>query len=73
MPLEVMKRIIAILPKDALIIDPFMGSGTTGVAVLEMNEEQKAKRDFIGIEIDKEYYEIAKDRIDNFKKQLSLF
>ena len=73
MPLEVMKRIIAILPKDALIIDPFMGSGTTGVAVLEMNEEQKAKRDFIGIEIDKEYFEIAKDRIDNFKKQLSLF
>ena len=35
-----MKRIISLLPKDALIIDMFMGSGTTGVAVLEMNKEQ---------------------------------
>lgn len=65
MPLEVMKRIIGILPKDALIIDPFMGSGTTGVAVKIMNHEQNATRDFIGIEIDKEYFDIAKQRIEN--------
>lgn len=65
MPLEVMKRIIGILPKDALIIDPFMGSGTTGVAVCEMNDIQNANRDFIGIELDKEYYEIAKNRIED--------
>ena len=64
MPLEVMKNIIGILPLEALIIDPFMGSGTTGVAVLEMNKEQNAKREFIGIEIDKKYYEIAKKRIE---------
>lgn len=64
MPLEVMKRIIGILPKDAIIIDPFMGSGTTGVAVKIMNIEQQATRLFIGIEIDKEYYNIAKERIE---------
>lgn len=64
MPLQVMKNIIGILPKDSLIIDPFMGSGTTGVAVKIMNEEQNANRDFIGIEIDKEYFNIAKKRIE---------
>lgn len=64
MPLEVMKRIIGILPEDCVIIDPFMGSGTTGVAVIEMNKEQNVNRSFIGIEIDKQYYEIAKQRID---------
>ena len=65
MPLEVMKRIIGILPDNALIIDPFMGSGTTGVAVIEMNKEQNVNRSFIGIEIDKEYFNIAKKRIEN--------
>lgn len=59
MPLEVMKRIIQILPEDVTIVDPFMGSGTTGVAVKEVG----GGRHFIGIELDKEYYEIAKKRI----------
>lgn len=57
MPLEVMKNIIGILPKDLLIVDPFMGSGTTGVACKELG------RDFIGIEIDEQYYEIARKRL----------
>lgn len=72
MPLEVMKNIIGILPEDALIIDPFMGSGTTAIAVIEMNNEQKANRKFIGIEIDEDYYNIAKNRVENYSKQLSL-
>ncbi len=63
MPLEVMKNIIGILPNSCLIIDPFMGSGTTGVAVKEMNKLQNTNRDFIGIEIDKMYFDIAKERI----------
>ena len=58
MPLEVMKNIIGILPDDYIILDPFMGSGTTGVACKELG------RDFIGCEIDEEYYEIAKKRIN---------
>lgn len=41
------------------ILDPFMGSGTTGLASLELN------RDFIGIEISEEYFQIAKHRIEN--------
>ena len=61
------KRIIGILPDDCLIIDPFMGSGTTGVAVLEMNKEQNVNREFIGIEIDEDYYKIACDRIGLLK------
>ena len=59
MPLEVMKRVIGILPDGVTILDPFMGSGTTGVAAKELG------RSFIGIEIDKEYYEIAKKRIED--------
>lgn len=78
MPLEVMENIIGVLPVDAIIIDPFMGSGTTGVAVATMNAKQNAHRDFIGIEIDKDYYELAKQRINSGIsagkfEQLSLF
>tara|TARA_R110000772_G_scaffold44593_1_gene102583 strand:- start:18 stop:782 length:765 start_codon:yes stop_codon:yes gene_type:complete len=40
------------------ILDPFMGSGTTGVAAKNLN------RDFIGIELDKTYFNIAKERIN---------
>ena len=42
-----------------LVLDPFMGSGTTGVACINTN------RNFIGIEKDKKYFEIAKKRLDN--------
>ena len=58
MPLEVMKNIIGILPENYIVLDPFMGSGTTGIACKELN------RDFIGIELDEKYFEIAKERIE---------
>lgn len=64
MPLKVMENIIGILPDDCIIIDPFMGSGTTGVAVKTMNEKQGVDRNFIGIEIDEKYFNIAKNRIE---------
>lgn len=57
MPLEVMKNIVGILPRDSTIVYPFMGSGTTGVACVE------AGLDFIGIEMDSKYFEIAKNRL----------
>ena len=63
MPIEVMKRIVGILPYDSIIVDPFMGSGTTGVAVVEMNKKQNANRGFIGIEIDNIYFGIARNRL----------
>ena len=57
MPVLVMERIVGILPDDVTIIDPFCGSGTTGIACLRQG------RDFIGIEIDERYANIAKQRL----------
>ena len=51
------------MPKDSIIVDPFMGSGTTGVACKELG------RDFIGIEIDKQYFDIANERIEESKNE----
>lgn len=62
MPLQVMKNIIGVLPKEYIIIDPFMGSGTTGVAAVELG------RDFIGIELDPMYFDIVKQRIFNARQ-----
>jgi len=45
--------------KGATILDPFMGSGTTGVAC------KNTGRDFIGMELDPDYFKIAKNRINN--------
>jgi DNA modification methylase len=67
MPIEVMRRIVGILPEDYTIVDPFMGSGSTGIACKQLN------RNFIGIEIDKEYFEIAETRISNLIVQENLF
>ena len=45
--------------ENQIILDPFMGSGTTGVACKNLN------RKFIGIELDENYFNIAKDRIES--------
>lgn len=45
--------------ENQLILDPFMGSGTTGIAALQNN------RNFIGIELDENYFKIAQQRINN--------
>ena len=50
-----------------LVLDCFMGSGTTGKMCRFLN------RDFIGIEISKEYFNIAKDRIENTNVNLNIF
>ena len=49
------------------VIDPFMGSGTTGVACMELG------RKFIGIEINEKYFDIACKRIDTADRQGKLF
>lgn len=59
-PLDITEKIIRNSTKENdVILDPFMGSGTTGRACKNLN------RNFIGIEIDKNYFEIAKGRIEN--------
>jgi DNA modification methylase len=50
--------------KGDTVLDPFMGSGTTGVACVNTG------RDFIGIELDETYFNIAKERIEAFKERL---
>jgi site-specific DNA-methyltransferase (adenine-specific) len=49
------------------ILDPFMGSGTTGYAAV------KAGRKFIGIEINPEYFDIACERLERAHDQFRLF
>lgn len=61
MPVEVMDRIIGVLPDDIGVIDPFCGSGTTGVSCIKRNIP------FFGIEIDSDYCEIAQRRLQNAK------
>jgi len=62
-PLDLLKRIIlASTNENDIILDPFCGSGTTGVACSCFKN-----RSFIGIEIDKKYCEIAKNRLSIMK------
>jgi site-specific DNA-methyltransferase (adenine-specific) len=61
-PIELMKYLVKLVaPKGALVLDPFMGSGSTGVAAIEIG------RRFIGIEKEPEYFKIAEDRIEKAK------
>ena len=52
---------------DGIVLDPFLGSGTTAVACERLN------RKWIGIEIEEKYCAIAKQRIENERKQRKLF
>ena len=65
-PLELLERIILASSKEGdLILDPFFGSGTTAVACV-LNE-----RNFIGIEREEEYVNLANKRIEGAKKNLN--
>lgn len=67
-PLEVMRWAVGHLPDKAVkILDPFMGSGTTGVAAVKLG------RQFTGIEIDPGYFDIACRRITAALKEPDLF
>ena len=67
-PEELVKTpILAGCPKGGVVLDPFCGSGTTGVVAYKLN------RKFIGIDLNKEYCEIAKKRILKVSSQQKLF
>jgi modification methylase len=66
-PIEIVIRILSVLPDAKLVLDPFMGSGTTAVACVENN------RDFVGIEISERYVDTASERIKLSAAQGMLF
>lgn len=67
-PVCILKKMIEISSNENdIVFDPFMGVGSTGVAALELN------RKFIGIEIDKDYYEAANKRIEDVLSRGNLF
>lgn len=66
-PLPLMQWCLSHIPKAQTILDPFMGSGTTGVACVKMG------RKFIGIEIDPDYFDIACERIRKAYAQPDMF
>jgi DNA modification methylase len=66
-PIALMKWCIDLMPDPKTILDPFMGSGTTGVAAVQMG------RQFIGVEKHPAYFEIACRRIDQAQRQGDLF
>jgi site-specific DNA-methyltransferase (adenine-specific) len=61
-PLGLMRELIQIVPKGALVLDPFMGTGTTGVAAV------LGARRFIGVELTEHYHRIAVERITAAKR-----
>lgn len=65
-PLEVMEFVCRRAPAGT-ILDPFMGSGTTGVAAVKLG------RQFIGIEIESKYFDIACKRIEQTTRQGDMF
>lgn len=68
-PISLMKWCMEVMriPAGATVFDPFMGSGTTGVACAQTG------RNFIGIEIDPTYYAIAEKRINAARQQMPLW
>jgi site-specific DNA-methyltransferase (adenine-specific) len=63
-PLKLMSYLITMGSREGdIVLDPLCGTGTTCIAAMML------KRDFIGIEISKEYHEIALKRIDHFRRK----
>jgi len=66
-PLKLLERIVGIgSNENDTVLDPMMGSGTTGIACKKLN------RNFIGIEMDKQHFENAKKRISEFETDMEI-
>jgi site-specific DNA-methyltransferase (adenine-specific) len=67
-PIPLMRELVGLFTQpDSIILDPFMGSGTTGVAAVKLG------RRFIGVEIEPRYFDIACRRIAEALKQPDFF
>ena len=66
-PIRLIQWCLSFAPKAKTVCDPFMGSGTTGVACAEMGLQ------FTGLEREQKYFDIACRRIENAQRQSQLF
>ena len=66
-PVPLLEKLISKLEPESTVLDPFMGSGSTGVACANMG------RKFVGCEVKPEYFEIACERISAAYAQGRLF
>ncbi len=67
-PIQLMRYLVRLVtPKNGIVLDPFIGSGTTGIACLKEGFK------FIGIEKEAEYVKIARGRINHVPKRLDKF
>lgn len=63
-PIELMNHLVKLVSfENQTVLDPFMGSGSTGVSCLTLN------RNFIGFELEKEYYQISQRRLEIIENQ----
>jgi DNA modification methylase len=65
-PLSMVKDILSCFPKGGVVLDPFGGHGTTGVACFDMGF------DAVVMEIDPDYYKASKQRLEDFMAQPKL-
>lgn len=65
-PLKLYLDVVKMIPGEKIILDPFLGSGTTALAC------KTTGHSYIGFEIDQEYYQIAASRLDRIKRQTML-
>ena len=69
-PVDLMQYLVRLVtPKNGTILDCFMGSGSTGKAVMFENRERQANYKFIGVEMTEEYLPICQSRIDYAKNK----
>lgn len=66
-PVALMRWCIDFFPEATTILDPFMGSGTTGVASVNLGKK------FVGIELEQKYFDVACRRVSAATKQTDLF
>jgi len=66
-PIKLLETLVGITLPGAVVLDPFMGSGTTGIAAVQLG------RKFIGIEIEPKYFDIACRRISDTLSQPDMF
>jgi len=73
-PVDLYQKIIKLYAKDGFkILDTHLGSGSIAIAIDMVNTLDKMNLQFVGIEIDTEYYEASIKRFENYKRQLTLF